>query len=225
MMEQLSCNYKDIVVKKPWGYEYLVYENKDVGLWLLRIHEGERTSVHCHPRKNTGLIVLDGKAEISFLNDSFELEAPKKMMIRRGLFHSTKAISREGVYMFEIETPKIKDDLVRLKDEYGRKFTSYEGKESETQRSPDHLWLKDNDFKRGNFVFCNCNMKLEKVSHVNELSIVLDNDILMCFRGGLKSDNDDSIYQPGDVVTGLIFKHLAKEFKLRSDSLILVINK
>ena len=40
-------------------------------------------------------------------------------MIRRGLFHSTKAISDEAL-IFEIETPKDKHDLVRLNDSYGR---------------------------------------------------------------------------------------------------------
>ena len=27
--------YESTIVKKPWGYEYLAYENKDVALWFL----------------------------------------------------------------------------------------------------------------------------------------------------------------------------------------------
>ena len=36
-------------------------------------------------------------------------------MIRRGLFHSTKALSKDAL-IFEIETPKDKHDLVRLNE-------------------------------------------------------------------------------------------------------------
>ena len=169
-------SYENVVVKKPWGHEYLVYENDDVGLWLLRIEPGQRTSMHCHPRKNTGLIVLDGTAKISFLNDSFMVESPDKMMIRRGLFHSTKAVSENGVYMFEIEAPKMKDDLVRLKDEYGRKSKPYEGKESEMERDEDCLFLKDDDYKNDSFVFCGKQMDLKKLSTKTDPNEFLDDE-------------------------------------------------
>ena len=65
--------HKDVIVSKPWGYEYLVFETKEVALWLLYIKEGGKTSLHCHPNKTTGLILLDGKAEVSFLNDTNKL--------------------------------------------------------------------------------------------------------------------------------------------------------
>ena len=67
-------NYNTNIVKKPWGYEYLAYENKHVALWFLYIKHTHSTSLHCHPSKTTGLILLDGKAEISFLNDTNKLE-------------------------------------------------------------------------------------------------------------------------------------------------------
>ena len=57
-------NYNDIKVKKPWGYEYLVYENQEVALWYLYIKDKHSTSMHCHPNKTTGLILLDGRATI-----------------------------------------------------------------------------------------------------------------------------------------------------------------
>ena len=47
-------------------------------------------------------------------------------MIRTGLFHSIKSLSKNGVKALEFETP-VKNDLVRYED-YGRKFKSYEGK-------------------------------------------------------------------------------------------------
>ena len=47
-------------------------------------------------------------------------------MIRTGLFHSTKAISKKGVFALEFETPVNKNDLVRYKDDYGRQSKPYE---------------------------------------------------------------------------------------------------
>ena len=51
-------SYDNTIVKKPWGYEYLVYENDEVGLWFLYIAKDQQTSMHCHPNKTTGLILL-----------------------------------------------------------------------------------------------------------------------------------------------------------------------
>ena len=59
--------YEKTVVKKPWGYEYLVYQNEKVALWFLYIGYSQQTSMHCHPNKTTGLILLDGEAELPSL--------------------------------------------------------------------------------------------------------------------------------------------------------------
>ena len=118
--------FENVVVPKPWGYEYLVYENDEVGIWYLNIEYNKQTSLHAHPNKKTGLIILSGVAEISFLNHKFKLTPPDKTMIRHGVFHSTKAVSKQGLEVLEIETPKNKQDLIRLEDGYGRAGQPYE---------------------------------------------------------------------------------------------------
>ena len=82
----VRMSHVDVVVNKPWGHEYLAYENEHVGLWYLFIKKGERTSLHCHPKKNTGLVLLKGNVKTSFLNGSIEMSSLNKTMIRRGLF-------------------------------------------------------------------------------------------------------------------------------------------
>lgn len=49
--------FQGVIVSKPWGYEYLMYQNGIVTLWYLHIEHGCGTSMHCHPRKKTGLIL------------------------------------------------------------------------------------------------------------------------------------------------------------------------
>ena len=100
-------SYDKTIVKKPWGYEYLVYQNDKVGLWFLHIAKNQQTSMHCHPNKTTGLILLDGEAELSFLGDSYKLKPVSKTMIRKGLFHSTKALSEKGAFVFFFLSPSL----------------------------------------------------------------------------------------------------------------------
>ena len=56
-----------------------------------------------------------------FLADKRILNAPAKAMIRRGLFHSTKALSKNGAFLFEIETPNDKLDLIEENEAFATK--------------------------------------------------------------------------------------------------------
>lgn len=84
--------------------------------------------MHCHPNKKTSLVLLEGEAVFSTLNTSIHLKAYDSVIIDLGVFHSTRPITDSGARVLEIETPPLKYDLVRLKDEYGRAGTFYEGK-------------------------------------------------------------------------------------------------
>ena len=119
--------YRDLVVIKPWGYEFLVFENDAVAIWMLHIKKGHATSMHCHPLKKTSLILLSGSAmSNTFMNRRF-LRDGDAIVLERGIFHSTKALTEDGIYVLEIETPPDKVDLVRLEDSYGRSGFGYEG--------------------------------------------------------------------------------------------------
>lgn len=123
----INFDYRGLVVKKPWGYEYLLFENRHVAVWVLFLNQGHKTSMHCHPQKKTSLLVLSGEVETSTLENSFRLKALEGLMIGRKVFHSTMATSPEGAVIMEVETPPIKNDLVRLNDAYGRENKGYEG--------------------------------------------------------------------------------------------------
>lgn len=119
-------DYRRIVVKKPWGYEYLFCQTSAAACWLLSIDQGQKTSIHCHVLKKTALIVLHGAAISSTLDGDYPLEAGDGIILHPRVFHSTRATA-PGTWVMEIETPVQKDDLVRLSDAYGRQGTPYEG--------------------------------------------------------------------------------------------------
>lgn len=120
-------NYKNKVVEKPWGYEFLIFENEHVAIWFLHINYGHSTSMHCHPEKKTSLILLTGSALCNTFERRNYLNSMDAIILEKAVFHSTKALSNEGINVIEIETPPNKTDLVRLNDEYGRESSGYEG--------------------------------------------------------------------------------------------------
>ena len=202
--------YEKTVVTKPRGYEYLVYQNDKVALWFLYIGYNQETSMHCHPNKTTGLILLDGEAEVSFLGNSFKSKPISKTMIRKGLFHSTKAISENGVCVFEIETPVDKHDLVRLEDKYGREGNPYEDSTHETPKQEDCLWINGND---NNYNFSNCQIKIENVKDVEVFNSKEDNESVTFLDGGIKAKSGKLVAQAGDVVQVATLKKLVKLFE------------
>ena len=119
-------DYKKVVVKKPWGYEYLIFQSKHSAIWILYIKPNHQTSMHCHPQKKTSLIVLEGNVECSSLTESIAMDLGQGLIIDKGSFHRTKAISKNGCFVMEIETPVNKHDLVRLTDSYKRVGKGYE---------------------------------------------------------------------------------------------------
>lgn len=119
-------DYKDKVVIKPWGYEFLIFANAYVAVWFLMIAKDHSTSMHCHTAKKTSLTLLHGKALCNTFRHRNFLFAGDSVLLEPAVFHSTKALSLDGVQLIETETPPRKVDLVRLEDKYGREHAGYE---------------------------------------------------------------------------------------------------
>jgi len=215
--------YKSNIVKKPWGYEYLAYENEFVGLWFLHILHNQRTSMHCHPNKTTGLINIDGEAEVSFLNDKFSLKPRHKLMIRKGLFHSTKATHERGAFVFEIETPKDKHDLVRFKDNYGREGKPYEDSTFEAPKPSECLWITDPPAgEEAVYQFQNSEIRVKSIVHTDELKEIDDNTNIIFLRGGIMTDYDVNVAGPGDIVLCSVIKKLINVFKKINEETVIM---
>lgn len=205
--------YDGIVVNKPWGYEYLMYESDKIGLWYLHIKHGKQTSLHCHPGKKTGYILLTGEAQVSFLNDSTHLKAVSKLMLREGLFHSTKALSKDGIHVIEVESPPEKNNLVRLDDAYGRKDMPYEGEEAIVPMTKGCISFSPPAVGVSlSYVVHRTKLSIETLDDVTLLKSRPPEDIILIMDGGLISKTDDPIVSPGDVVTISTFNRLAETF-------------
>jgi mannose-6-phosphate isomerase-like protein (cupin superfamily) len=216
--------YQNVVVNKPWGYEYLCYQNEVLAIWLLFIQKNHKTSLHCHPNKHTGLVVLDGTAEVSFLRGSKLIKGLEKIHIFKSRFHSTKATSDNGVFLLEVETPEDKHDLLRLDDSYGRKDMSYEGKEFESKKDDSCLWLSEPGSGITNFK--NCKIQHLSTDIKEELYGFSGFDFFVVSRGGIwAKDENSQVLRPSDVIDGVSLERLLREFKLIPGSTFIHINK
>lgn len=219
-----ESEYSKYIIKKPWGHEYIIYENDNLAIWYLHINKGHKTSLHCHPNKKTSLIVLNGEAKLSFLSDEFDLTSLKKMIIRPGLFHSTEAIT--DVDLLEVEFPKKKSDIVRFKDEYGREKTPYEEKnENYLLREEDNIVIK-NPIEDGVY-FDSFNfgkvISLLKTSKINFLDILNLDDVIIILDGGLHFENN-MVASPADALYVKTMKQLCEQFQLKENSIFMVIS-
>lgn len=213
---------KEYVIPKPWGYEYLFFENSDIGIWFLHLNHKQSTSLHCHPDKKTGLIVLDGRAKISFLNDNRKLSSLGKLMIWSGVFHSTTCLSN-GLDILEVETPKNKNNLIRIEDNYGRKGKSYESEESWLPRDSSHLWMPDylNVILRYKHVELSISeLNIELVSSLND-----DDLIIILTPQSIITTDKHNICKIGDVINIKTIRRLIKEFTIMPNTKVLYIRK
>lgn len=211
-------DFDDKIVRKPWGYEYRMYENGKIGIWFLHIRCGRQTSLHCHPGKKTGYILLAGEARVAFLNGAVTLKAVSKLILREGLFHSTHALSPGGVDVIEVETPPDKENLVRLEDAYGRADQPYEGPEATTAMDASCIRLQDPP--RGGartYALNGVTLVLERLEDPAALRERPPEEILLVLDGGLFSRQREPIVAPGDVVTIATFNRLAGSFAASPD--------
>jgi len=224
----MSINQNEnLKVKKPWGSEYIVYQNKDVAVWLLTIEPGKSTSLHCHPKKKTGFILLSGEAQVDLgFYDKKNLTSPSKLMIRPGLFHSTKALSKNDISILEIETPIDKNDLVRFKDSFGREEKPYEGKEHMSQLKKEDITFQDPKENQINtYRYKNVMVTLEKHSNAKNLSNRPSNTIFAVLDGGLISKDNKFVLSPGDIVRTDTITKLSEVFKTQKSITVLTVNK
>lgn len=197
-------DYSKVVVKKPWGYEYLLFGNESVAVWILYIKHGAQTSMHCHPKKRTSLVVLQGTAVCSTLNEDHALGVGDGLFFERKVFHQTKSTSAQGTFVMEAESPVNKRDLVRLKDRYGREGLGYETSENYSVNTQNYNYISlqgpevhHNQKKQ----FGECSLTFTRVAEVKDL-LALErqggNTALTVLRGQILDSRSQVVAETGD---------------------------
>ena len=219
-MKKINSFYDNRIVYKPWGYEYVVYRNLNhLCVTLLSIDYGKTTSLHCHPKKKSGFILVSGKAlfQLGLWKKRSEVHSsPSKRMIARGLFHSIKSLSKNGLLALEFETPVNKNDLVRFKDDYGRQQKSYEG-----EKFTKNIGSKFIKFKKPK-LGTNQTYKINKVKislevHKNFKKLIRNtmNTIFGILDGAIVDRHGRHVLSYGDIIRTNDLKTLSEVFKIK----------
>jgi len=119
--KKTDSRYSDFskkIINKPWGYEFIIFQNKNFAIWVLCIKPKKYTSMHCHALKRTILIPLNNKLRISTLENIYYNK--KIYNISPRVFHQTHNNGLNDKFLIEIEFPNLKNDIIRLHDYYGR---------------------------------------------------------------------------------------------------------
>lgn len=200
-----ACDYSRVVVKKPWGYEYLAFQNKDVSIWMLYISHGCQTSMHCHSNKKTALTVLAGLAIVETLALKTKLNLGDALLIDKKVFHTTKSISEAGTLVMETETSTNKKDLIRLKDLYGRTGQGYEGKDHMIERESEIYYSFHDEGKTYHDIeknFGECSLEIKKYAHGDEFKngfFQADADMVCVLKGSLFNPQTSWELNLGDI--------------------------
>ena len=214
-MEVYKC-----LVKKPWGEEYCVYRNKQVSIWLLKILPNQKTSLHCHPNKKTGLVLLGGNARINLAERSFPIEGFAKIMLRNGMFHQTHNESDKSIYVLEIETPDNKFDLIRIEDDYGRQNSGFEDSKSWKKDLPEFKI----DVNKKN-IFNNFTFQIMPLKDIFSKELDLDDKIMMIDNCAFIQNDEQKLCEVGEVLTIRVLKYLKQFFKPNTQSNVILICK
>jgi hypothetical protein len=208
----------NVIVKKPWGYEYLCYRNECLAIWFLNIDSQRQTSMHCHPKKNTGFIVLKGTVQLSFLNNTVTLNELDKIHIFKTRFHASKAVSDGPAIVLEIESPEDKFDLVRLSDASGRQNSNYESTEHFSPKNGSEVWIPEASNNEEEIKVFD-----KKIGHLKaDKDWVSDNVTgnikLVITQGSLRSGEENKILNPGDVIDIQTLLKLCNHFEFEKNT-------
>ena len=229
-MKKIDSFYDNRIVYKPWGYEYVVYRNLNhLSVTLLSIDCNKTTSLHCHPNKKSGFILIGGKAlfQLGLWKKRSEIHSsPSKRMIARGLFHSIKALSKKGLLALEFETPVNKNDLVRFKDEYGRQEKSYEGKKFTKNIGSKFIKFKKPQLGKKQIYKMN-NVKISLEVHKNFTHLIKNkkNTIYAILDGAIVDKYGRSVLSYGDIVRTNDLKTLSEVFKIKNKLSVVRVSK
>ncbi len=206
----INVDLERVIVNKPWGSEYLLYSNLETEVWNLSIKYQRSTSMHCHPNKKTVLLVVDGRALFSSINESWELMPMDAIVIDQGVFHSTQSISKDGLIVFEFEPPPMKHDLVRLEDKYGRTEKGYE--------DIDRMGLGDDCIRLFDAYgqpknICNINVQIKNLYSKNDILESNGRSLAIVTSGIIRSELDEPLYKPPHVLTMEELRDTAHSFE------------
>jgi|UniRef100_A0A6C0H415 D-beta-D-heptose 7-phosphate kinase/D-beta-D-heptose 1-phosphate adenosyltransferase len=183
-----KINYFNRVNDKPWGKEYLAYQSKYIGIWILHVNKDQETSLHCHFKKDTILMPIVGCFKINLFDKFIILNLLDTLYVPRETFHGIHSYVDDSILMeIEIYTDKIeytdKSDLLRIKDIYNRDKNNYETSVVEREPYENEIMYFNTNNK---YNINNTYLEIFKIKNIEEIKDKYDKVLLL--QGSIFSD-------------------------------------
>lgn len=223
-------SYDNKIVIKPWGWEHtLLRLGKKLEILFLQIDYNKRTSLHCHPNKKTAFVVLKGRVKVQYgiYKKNYKIYGPlSRLVLREGLFHSLKSVSKGGANILEFEKPANKNDLIRFSDDYGRQKKDYEGRKFTKNKDFNYLTLKlpKKNQKKSSLKFKDIKLDLSYKKKFTNI-IKKDNSTSAILSGKIVNEKNKTVIDYGEVIKTDTLKILSKKFFIKKPILVLHIAK
>jgi mannose-6-phosphate isomerase-like protein (cupin superfamily) len=218
--------YDDKVVLKPWGYEYTLFRiSSHCRVVFVHIKYKKKTSLHCHPSKNTGFIILEGntKVQLGIYKKNVKIFKPlKRLVLRKGLYHSLEAKTKEGLYALEFEFPANESDLLRFEDYYGREKKDYEGKNF--TKKNNFFRFKKFESKNQSFKFKNKIIEILRIKSKRDFKKISDKALICVLKGTLVNQKNIVGLRYGEIMLGKTLLVFLKKFKLQKNQSFIIMS-
>ena len=106
-------------INKPWGYEEILETNPKYTVKRLFMKKGSQCSFQYHEKKQETIVGLEGNLVIILEKGELVLKPGESVTIKPLEHHRMFARNENCLYL-EASTSEL-DDVVRIKDDYGRK--------------------------------------------------------------------------------------------------------
>ena len=107
---------------RPWGSFVNLYEDRSFLVKKISVHPGEELSIQYHNHRHENWIITKGSGEVLIGETKFNGSAGSFFYIPKKEIHSIRNTGKTELIFIEIQTgSKLSEqDIVRLKDSYGR---------------------------------------------------------------------------------------------------------
>lgn len=107
---------------RPWGYYQTVDSGDLYKVKRIVVHPGQKLSVQYHQHRAEHWVIVRGVAEVQIAGDIRLLSENDSIYIPKGMRHRLANIGEVDLHLVEVQTGNYlgEDDIVRIKDIYGR---------------------------------------------------------------------------------------------------------
>ena len=122
--KDIETEYRKNILEdiRPWG-KFRSFPHQDAGsIKIITVNPGESLSLQYHHRRSEFWVVLDKGLEITIGDKVWESQEDEEIFIPRKTPHRLRCLGTKRARVMEIWIgDSDEEDIVRLKDDYGRK--------------------------------------------------------------------------------------------------------